>query len=96
MQVRIARKSPVATDICAFELVHADGGRLPAFTAGAHVDVRLRDGLIRQYSLCNNPLRIDSSVLLPQPDGPAISVNSPGMMLTDKRLSTGTRTSPDR
>lgn len=56
MQVRIARKSPVATDICAFELVHADGGRLPAFTAGAHVDVRLRDGLIRQYSLCNNPL----------------------------------------
>ena len=28
---------------------------LPAFTAGAHIDVHLSGGLIRQYSLCNDP-----------------------------------------
>lgn len=55
MQVKIARKFPVATDICAFELVRADGAALPPFTAGAHIDVMLRDGLVRQYSLCNDP-----------------------------------------
>ncbi|RDU98798.1 PDR/VanB family oxidoreductase [Trinickia dinghuensis] len=55
MQVKIARKFAVATDICAFELVRPDGGALPAFSAGAHIDVVLRDGLVRQYSLCNDP-----------------------------------------
>lgn len=55
MQVKIARKFAVATDICAFELVRADGAALPPFTAGAHVDVMLGDGLVRQYSLCNQP-----------------------------------------
>ncbi|MGN6651119.1 PDR/VanB family oxidoreductase [Trinickia sp.] len=55
MQVNIARKFAVATDICAFELVRADGAALPSFSAGAHIDVMLRDGLVRQYSLCNTP-----------------------------------------
>ncbi|MCP6134101.1 ferredoxin reductase, partial [Klebsiella pneumoniae] len=27
----------------------------PAFSAGAHIDVHLPDGLVRQYSLCNHP-----------------------------------------
>ncbi len=31
------------------------GGALPPFTAGAHVDVHLPGGLIRQYSLCGDP-----------------------------------------
>jgi vanillate O-demethylase ferredoxin subunit len=55
MQVKIARKFAVAADICAFELVHPDGASLPAFSAGAHIDVMLRDDLVRQYSLCNDP-----------------------------------------
>lgn len=54
-RVRIARKTIEAQDICSFELVAADGGALPAFTAGAHVDVHLADGLVRPYSLCNEP-----------------------------------------
>ncbi len=33
----------------------ADGSLLPAFSAGAHIDVHLPDGLVRQYSLCNHP-----------------------------------------
>lgn len=31
------------------------GGELPAFAAGAHVDVVVGDALVRQYSLCNDP-----------------------------------------
>ena len=54
-RVRIARKTPEAQDICSFELVAADGGNLPPFTAGAHIDVHLEGGLVRQYSLCNDP-----------------------------------------
>lgn len=37
------------------ELRAEDGGALPAFTAGAHVDVRLPGGICRQYSLANSP-----------------------------------------
>lgn len=55
MQVRIASKTAAADGIALFELVAADGNALPPFTAGAHVDVHLGNGLVRQYSLCNDP-----------------------------------------
>ncbi|MGF6851472.1 PepSY domain-containing protein [Paraburkholderia sp. CI3] len=54
LRVRVARKSTEAEGICSFELVRP-GGRLPPFTAGARIDVFLANGLIRQYSLCNDP-----------------------------------------
>ncbi|WP_394789840.1 PDR/VanB family oxidoreductase [Rhodoferax sp.] len=54
IRVRVARKQIEATDICSYELVAADGAALPAFTAGAHVDVHLPGGLTRPYSLCND------------------------------------------
>ena len=55
LSVRVARKQQEAVDICTFELVAVDGGPLPAFSAGSHVDVHLPGGLTRQYSLCNDP-----------------------------------------
>lgn len=55
-KVRVAGKTIEARDVCAFDLVHPDGLDLPAFTAGAHIDVHLPGGLIRQYSLCNSPI----------------------------------------
>ena len=55
MQVRVAHKRSEAEDICSLELVALDGAALPAFTAGAHIDVHLPNGLQRQYSLCNAP-----------------------------------------
>lgn len=55
LSVRVARKAAEALDINTFELVAVDGGPLPAFSAGSHVDVQLPDGLTRQYSLCNDP-----------------------------------------
>jgi vanillate monooxygenase ferredoxin subunit len=53
--VRVARKCTEAEGICSFELVHAEGGALPPFTAGAHVEVHLPGGITRPYSLCNSP-----------------------------------------
>jgi len=55
MQVRVARKVPAARDICLYELVSLDGSALPPFSAGAHIDVEAAPGIVRQYSLCNDP-----------------------------------------
>lgn len=55
LPVRVAHKRAEAQDICSLELVALDGAALPAFTAGAHIDVYLPNGLQRQYSLCNAP-----------------------------------------
>jgi ferredoxin-NADP reductase len=53
--VRVARRREEALGSCSLELVHPRGGALPAFSAGAHIDLHIRAGLIRQYSLCNSP-----------------------------------------
>lgn len=49
--VRVRAVRQVAADINSYELVPADGRPLPAFAAGAHVDVQVPNGMIRQYSL---------------------------------------------
>lgn len=54
IEVIVSKKRPVAEGICSFELIAAQGS-LPAFEAGAHIDVHIAPGLIRQYSLCNDP-----------------------------------------
>jgi vanillate O-demethylase ferredoxin subunit len=54
LRVRVARKSSETPEISTFELVSADGAGLPPFSAGAHIDVDLPNGLTRQYSLCND------------------------------------------
>jgi vanillate monooxygenase ferredoxin subunit len=55
IDVRIQRRRDEADGIISFELVSCDGELLPAFEAGAHVHVHLGPGLVRQYSLCNDP-----------------------------------------
>ena len=50
--VVVARQDQ-AEGVAVFELARADGGPLPAFEAGAHIDVHVAEGLIRQYSLSN-------------------------------------------
>lgn len=55
LAVIVAAKSQPALDIICLELVSFDGAALPAFSAGAHIDVHIAPGLTRQYSLCNNP-----------------------------------------
>ncbi|EJL35868.1 flavodoxin reductase family protein [Caulobacter sp. AP07] len=55
MTVKVTRKNIEAEDIAVFELADPTGGDLPPFSAGSHIDVEVRAGLVRQYSLCNNP-----------------------------------------
>lgn len=53
--VRVACKRAVARDIVHMILEAEDGAALPAFDAGAHIDVELPGGIVRQYSLCGVP-----------------------------------------
>ncbi|MGI5148497.1 PDR/VanB family oxidoreductase [Plantactinospora sp. CA-294935] len=46
---------PVARDVVAVTLAAEPGSLLPAWTPGAHVDLVLPSGLVRQYSLCGDP-----------------------------------------
>jgi vanillate O-demethylase ferredoxin subunit len=52
-ELRVHAIGWVAEDIRSFELRAPDGGRLPPFTAGAHVDLALPGDLTRSYSLIN-------------------------------------------
>ena len=55
LAVKVLAKRKAAEGVASFELAAQDGAELPPFTAGAHIDVHLGDGLVRQYSLCNAP-----------------------------------------
>lgn len=41
--------------VTSYELVATDGTELPAWEPGAHLDLHLPSGTIRQYSLCGDP-----------------------------------------
>ena len=53
LSVQVAAVIQKAETIRQFELLPSDGQMLPAFTAGAHIDVHLPIGLTRSYSLVN-------------------------------------------
>lgn len=55
LTVRVKRLKDEALDVRSFELIPTDGGTLPAFVPGSHIDVHLGPGLVRQYSLCGDP-----------------------------------------
>jgi ferredoxin-NADP reductase len=46
---------PLAEGVVGLTLRAADNGALPPWSPGAHVDLRLEPGLVRQYSLCGDP-----------------------------------------
>lgn len=54
LTVQVINKRVEAREIVSFELALPDGSPLPAFTPGAHIDVHIDEGLVRQYSLCND------------------------------------------
>lgn len=79
MTVRVASLTVEAEDIVSLELLPSDGKELPPFSAGSHVDVELPNGMIRQYSLCNDSSeqnRYQIAVLLdPETRGGSASVH---------------------
>jgi vanillate O-demethylase ferredoxin subunit len=55
LSLRIRAITYEAEDVLGFELVDPRGGLLPAFEAGAHIDVYIAPHLVRQYSLAGDP-----------------------------------------
>ena len=55
MKLRVAKLRFTTADVMHMQLVHPLRPTLPEWTAGAHVDLRMPDGRVRQYSLCGDP-----------------------------------------
>jgi tetrachlorobenzoquinone reductase len=55
VQVLVRSMTLLASETVAVEFVPSDETELPAFEAGAHVDLLLPNGIRRSYSLCNRP-----------------------------------------
>jgi ferredoxin-NADP reductase/nitrite reductase/ring-hydroxylating ferredoxin subunit len=55
LRLRILERSDETPGIAVLRLVSADGGTLPAWTPGTHLEFRLPSGLVRHYSLCSEP-----------------------------------------
>jgi tetrachlorobenzoquinone reductase len=72
LAVHVAAVTVPATNVRALELIDPTGAELPSWTPGAHVDVKLPGGILRQYSLCSDPqdlTRYRIAVLRVQPPG---------------------------
>ena len=52
MYLEVSDRRRVAEDIVELTLRHRDGRPLPAWSPGAHIDLIVSPGVIRQYSLC--------------------------------------------
>jgi len=66
MKTGIRKIEEAALGIRVFELAPLDGVDLPPYAAGAHIDVHLPTGLVRQYSLCGHPQQSDVYVIAVQ------------------------------
>ena len=64
LTLRVARITRQTPDILAFELAHPWGRALPAYAAGAHVEVLMPGGFARPYSLACSPARSGGRYLI--------------------------------
>ena len=59
LPLRVTRNDRIADGIHMLEFRDAGGRPLPEFSAGAHIAIRAPNGLLRKYSLCNDPAERD-------------------------------------
>lgn len=62
VRVAVKRRWQSALDVTGLELAPL-GGHLPTFQPGAHIDLHLPNGLVRQYSITNGPGELTSYVI---------------------------------
>jgi ferredoxin-NADP reductase len=58
-ELTIAELGIAAEGVVSLELRAPDGSDLPVWQPGAHIDVLLPNGIVRQYSLCGDPAERD-------------------------------------
>ncbi|GIJ57158.1 PDR/VanB family oxidoreductase [Virgisporangium aurantiacum] len=70
-RLRVIRRVTGAEGVVVLDLADATGAELPPWTPGAHVDLRLPGGMVRQYSLCGDAAdrRVWRIGVLREPDG---------------------------
>lgn len=59
MPLRVTHNDQIAEGINLLEFRDPGGKPLPGFSAGAHIAVRVPNGMLRKYSLCNDPAERD-------------------------------------
>jgi len=55
LQARVRAMAWEAPGVLSLELAPVDGAALPDFEPGSHIDLHLPNGVMRQYSLCDDP-----------------------------------------
>ena len=67
----VEKKEAAADGVALLTLRRGDGGDLPEWEPGAHVDLSLGTGVVRQYSLCGDPAEraVWQVAVLREPDG---------------------------
>jgi ferredoxin-NADP reductase len=55
LDVMVERRDRLAANVVGLVLGRPDGGSMPEWTPGAHVDLLLGNGMTRQFSLCGDP-----------------------------------------
>ena len=70
LKARVRTLRYEATRIVSVELVPTGNTTFPSFTAGAHIDLHLPNGIVRSYSLVNAQTEVDRYVIavLDEPD----------------------------
>ena len=63
LDVRVKQVRYEGIGINSYELTSLSGKHLPPFESGAHIDIHLKNDVIRQYSLCNSSAERDRYVI---------------------------------
>ncbi|KAD3633179.1 cytochrome P450 [Arthrobacter yangruifuii] len=64
LNLQVSKRVTASDGVISLDLTHPDGGELPQWKAGAHVDLHLAgtggQRIVRQYSLCSDPEDLSS------------------------------------
>ena len=96
LEVQVSRVEDEGVDVKAIWFTRADSGDLPAWDPGAHVDVLLPSGRLRQYSLNSDPddlsaYRISVRRIEPSAGGGLGSVEAHHLAVGDRLVLKGPR-----
>lgn len=71
MKLKVRSVTDEADGVLSFTLIDPHGGLLPAYEAGAHIDVHIAPHVVRQYSIAGDPAERDRYVIavLKEPAG---------------------------